>query len=66
MVQGILGADGMILKSMLHIAVFLNCWVIGRTLIIDPTDNGIEDFLRLIFSVAGFNIFVLVGVLLTK
>ena len=66
MVQRILGVDGMILKSMLHIAVFLNCWVIGRTLIIDPTDNGLEDFLRLIFSVAGFNIFVLVGVLLTK
>ncbi|MBQ6664125.1 MAG: hypothetical protein IJM68_00915 [Synergistaceae bacterium] len=57
------------LKSMLHIAIFLNCWVVGRCLItfvekLTNNDTDFEAFLRLIFSVAGFNVLVLASALL--
>ena len=52
------------LKSMLHIAIFLNGLVVGRCLIIEPTENYFEEFLSLAFSVACINVFIFAGTLL--
>ena len=55
----------MIAQIILYIAIFLNCWIMGRVISFDGTEHDIYSLLLLAALIASINTVIFTGILLT-